>query len=121
MGWQPTIGEWKEVIARLRSEGFTIVWETVAFPVQLAGLLPDGSTFYFRERDGLASLGVGGIDPFAGPGDDADPEWETEESLWEEKRGWYPFLEPEEAYDVFHWLLLRWPGPTAREVADDGD
>ena len=92
------MAEWEPVLDRLRDDGFLVELTSVAYPVQLEGTLPDGESFYFRERGGLCDLGVGGDDP-AG-----SAVWETSEVLWDETAP-SRFLEPGSAHVVLARLL----------------
>jgi hypothetical protein len=98
--WEDLEHEWEPTLERLRQDGFDVRYSSIAFPVQLAGRLPGGEPFYFRERNGHAYLGVGG-DPVSAP------EWKVTENLWdsrvEAEAG--RILEPDEAYAVLRRLM----------------
>jgi hypothetical protein len=100
-GWRDVIDAWEPFLARLADDGFEAQLTSVAFPVQLEGQLPSGERFYFRERGGRCSLGVGGDDPVV------SPQRSAAEDLWDDSVASTRFLEPPDAYETFTRLLAR--------------
>lgn len=103
MGWQGVAAGWEPILDRLRGEGLRVELTSVAYPVQLEGVLPDGQPFYFRERGGHCYLGVGGQDPVDSPA------WNTTEYLRHvgDDPSTVGFLEPSDAYELITRLLGR--------------
>jgi hypothetical protein len=109
--WRPWFVGWLALRARLEREGFRIIVDpddaepTIA-PIQLAGVLPSGESFYFRGRHQTCSLRIAlsGDDPIGNAIN--HPVWREAVSRWDDhEAGW---LEAEEAEAVIRELLAMY-------------
>lgn len=100
--FQPWIKAYRELLKKLRSEGFRVRWTCMMAPIQLEGHLPSGERFYFRCRHSRCSLSIApkGGDPIM------KPIWHQEISRWGEHDA--GSLEAEEAEAVLRELLAAY-------------
>ena len=73
--WSEHEQGWAAVLATLRAEGWVVDLTSSAAPVQLDGVMPSGESFYFRARNQVVLLAVGGEDP-------------SDLALWESEEPW---------------------------------
>jgi hypothetical protein len=96
--WDEVSQRWEPLLNTFRSEGYEIAVSSVAFPLQVAGRLPSGEPFYFRERSGRCFLGVGGSEPDERP-------IKRIERIVPTDRGNPTFLEPHDAAQTLRAML----------------
>ncbi len=96
---QPIFDEFREMLDRLRAEGYRVRATCLAVPVQFEGFLPSGEAFYLRCRHQTCRLDIAAADghPIR------EPSWRQSVSRWEEHEAGY--LDADETEAVLRELV----------------